>query len=312
MKSAALAIALLAVTCAGTACGGKASARSAVVDRAELEKRQERLKEALANPDAESAHGGALARWLLPDQLKEIAGLALTPDGRLLTHGVKRGRIFEIDYRRGMIVKEFSLGKGRDALKGDLEGITVVNDAVFLMSTDGKLYEFREGKDGSSVNYIMHDTGLKGKCDFQGVAFDRSINSLLLVCNTVHDKSLKDSLVIFRWKLEGDSATRASRLTVPIANAIAGNKWRTVHPSDITVDPFNGNYVLIAAAEKALIEITPAGEVVSTRPIPGDHPHAEGVAITKDSLLIISDEAGHRTPDEAVHRPAVVTLYRWL
>src|ERR1700730_16935273 len=109
MKSAAIAIALLAVTCAGTACGGKAGARSAVIDSAELARRQERLKQALTNPDADSAHGGVLARWLLPDQLKEIAGLALTPDGRLLTHGVKRGRVFEIDYRRGMIVKEFSL-----------------------------------------------------------------------------------------------------------------------------------------------------------------------------------------------------------
>ncbi|HVT40573.1 MAG TPA: hypothetical protein VHE78_16135 [Gemmatimonadaceae bacterium] len=311
MKTPTIAIALLAGICAGTACGGKADARSAVIDRAELTRREERLKHALSNPDADSAHDGALARWLLPDQLKEIAGLTLTPDGRLLTHGVKRGRVFEIDYRRGMIVKEFSLGKGGKALKGAFEGITVVNDVIFIMSTDGRLYEFREGKDGSNVNFLTHDTGLKGKCDFQGVAFDRTINSLLLVCNKVHDRTLKDSLVIFRWKLEGDSATRASRLTVPLTKVIGGNNWKTVHPSDITVDPFKGNYVLIAAAEKALIEITPSGDVVNARLIPGNHPHAEGVAITKDSLLIISDEAGHRTPDEAVHRPAVVTLYRW-
>jgi hypothetical protein len=308
MKFMAIAVALLAPPCVGAGCSGKADARPAVIDTAELTKRAARLQQALTNPDADSAHGGRLARWLLPDQLKEISGLALTSDGRLLTHGVRRGRVFEIDYRRGMIVKEFSLGRGSDALTGNFEGITVVNDVVYLMSSEGKLYEFREGKDGKKVDYIMHDTGLKTECEFEGA---RAINSLLLACKNVYNKHLKDSLVIFRWRLEGDSATRASRLTLPLAKAIGTNTWKGLHPSDITVEPFKGNYVLIAATEKALIEITPAGDVVSARPIPGDHPHAEGVAITKDSLLIISDEAGHRTPDEAVHRPAVVTLYRW-
>ena len=64
-----------------------------------------------------------------------------------------------------------------------------------------------------------------------------------------------------------------------------------------------GNYVLVASLEKALIEITPAGEVVLVRPLPKAHEQAEGVAITKDSILIVSDEAKQG--------PAVITLYKW-
>jgi len=90
---------------------------------------------------------------------------------------------------------------------------------------------------------------------------------------------------------------------VPITEVIGSNPWKSIFPSDITIDPFNGNYVLIAARQQALIEITPAGEVVFSRALPGPHEQAEGVAITKDSILMISDEA--------VRRPAVVTLYRW-
>jgi uncharacterized protein YjiK len=60
---------------------------------------------------------------------------------------------------------------------------------------------------------------------------------------------------------------------------------------------------LVAAREQALIEITPAGDVVFARPLPGVHEQAEGVAITPDSILIISDER--------VTGPAVITLYRW-
>ena len=52
-----------------------------------------------------------------------------------------------------------------------------------------------------------------------------------------------------------------------------------------------------------MIEITPAGAVVFARPLPAGHPQAEGVAITKDSILIVSDEA--------TSGPAIITLYKW-
>ena len=85
--------------------------------------------------------------------------------------------------------------------------------------------------------------------------------------------------------------------------SIGANGWKGLHPSDITIDPLTGNYVLIASEEKAIISITPAGAVVFVRALPRLHDQPEGVAITKDGILIVSDEAGQR--------PAFVTLYRW-
>ena len=125
-------------------------------------------------------------------------------------------------------------------------------------------------------------------------------------------------------KLGGDALAteRLSHFTVPIADAIGANGWDGFHPSDITINPFNGDYVLIASRESGMMEITPAGRVVFSRPLPGTHDQAEGVAITSDSLLIISDEAAAkkadpidhppRVPDDpGAHRPAFVTVYRW-
>jgi uncharacterized protein YjiK len=92
-------------------------------------------------------------------------------------------------------------------------------------------------------------------------------------------------------------------LTIPLDDAIGSNPWKTLAPSDITIDPLTGNYIVIAARQQALIEITPSGEVVRSRPLPGPHEQAEGVVITRDSILMISDEA--------VRNPAMITLYRW-
>jgi uncharacterized protein YjiK len=87
---------------------------------------------------------------------------------------------------------------------------------------------------------------------------------------------------------------------------IGSNRWDGLHPSDITIDPFNGYYLIVASREKALIEITPAGDVIFARPLPGTHYQPEGIALTRDRILIVSDEGR-----SAKGIPAAVTLYRW-
>jgi len=94
-----------------------------------------------------------------------------------------------------------------------------------------------------------------------------------------------------------------TELAVPYAEAIGKNGWKQLRPTDITVDPFSGNYVLVAAQEKAIFELTPAGAVVFSRPLTGRHPQAEGIAITRDSILIVGDES--------ISAPGTITLYHW-
>lgn len=294
--------ALLAALVAGGACRSASREATARGDSVEVGSRVAHLAGALARPDSGTERGALLARWVLGRDLSEVSGLALTKDGRLLTHEDETGRVFEVDYRRGVLIKEFSIGT--QMVRADFEGITAVDDTFFLLASNGMLYEFQEGDNGDHVPYALHDTGLKHACEFEGVAFDRAIGALLLACKNVRTAGpLRDSLVIYRWTLPGGGGHRPSRLTVPLALVIGANGWKGLHPSDITIDPFSGNYVLAAAQERALIEITPAGAVVFSRALPAGIARAEGVAITRDSILIISSEAGRG--------PATISLYRW-
>lgn len=296
-RAASLAMCVLAAT----TCQAFQEDLPSVIDNPIAVARAARLDAALADHDSTIARAAPLAQWLLPHALQEISGLALTDDGRLLVHDDELGQVWEIDYRRGVLVKRFSLGKG--VLKGDFEGIAIANGMVYLMASNGSLYEFVEGANGAKVDYTVFDTGLKKKCEFEGLAFDPAINSLLLACKEVHSKDLRDALVIYRWSLTRDTAARLSQLTVPLAGILGTNGWKGLHPTDISIDPLTGNYVLIASPEKALVSITPAGVVVFAHPLPGSHDQPEGLAITKDAILIVSDEAGRR--------PGVITLYRW-
>lgn len=275
----------------------------ATVDRSPVAlAREVRLQRALADKDSTAWRDAPLAKWILPRELREISGLTLTKDGRLLAQTDEVGKVWEIDYRRGILVKRFALGDG--GVHGDFEGITTGDgNVIYLFTSRGKLYEFHEGANHADVGFRTYETGLRDACEFEGVAFDRAINSLLLACKTVHDSTVHNSVVIYRWRVAGDTSSRLSRLIVPIADVVGTNDWKSFHPSDITIDPFSGNYVLIASKERGLIEITPSGAPVFARPLPKDHIQPEGVAITKDSLLIISDEGGADL--------GMITLYKW-
>jgi uncharacterized protein YjiK len=295
------AVFIAALLLAISACRSGPSLAAVTADSVEVARRTTRLAGSLARPESAGASDAVLARWLLPEGLAEISGLALTPDGRLFAHDDEQGRISEIDYRSGVVVKQFIIGK--QALHADFEGITVVGNRLYLLASDGTLYEFPEGARDARVAHTVHDTHLGKECEFEGLAYDAGINALLLSCKRVGTKRLEDMLVIYRWRLKAGDGGQLSTLTVPLALAIGGNGWKTLHPSDITVDPTSGNYVLVAAQEQALVEITPDGAVVASRPLPEGLQHTEGVAITRDSLLILSDEAGNR--------PATISLYRW-
>jgi uncharacterized protein YjiK len=154
------------------------------------------------------------------------------------------------------------------------------------------------------VEFTLHDTRLGKECEFEGVAFDSTANTLLLPCKNVGVKSLKDNLVIYRYSLGSDSGgTTTSELLIPQAEAIGNHRWKAFRPTDITVDPWTGNYVMVAAQEKAILQVTPSGAVVFSRPLAGSHPQAEGIAITRDSILIVGDEGAGQA--------GALTLYRW-
>jgi hypothetical protein len=270
-------------------------------DSTTLAARESQLAARLAQADTASA--SPLARWLLPPGLAEISGLALTSDSRLLGHNDEVGRIFEVDYRRGVVVKTFWIGD--QIVRDDFEAIAVAGDRIFLLASTGRIYAFAEGADESRVPFTVHDTGLGGECEFEGLAFDSSANALVLACKHILTAGLKDFVVLYKYSLADSSAAGASRLTIPLAQAIGANGWKGFTPSDIAVDPGSGDYVVIASQEKGLLRVTSAGEVVWSRPLPAGQDMTEGIAITQDGILILADEA------MSASTPGDITLYRW-
>ena len=228
-------------------------------------------------------------RFDLPGRLDEVSGLALTSDGRLLAHDDERGRVHEIDPMTGEVGKHFDLGV--DRLEDDFEGIAVVGEDVYMVSSAGRLYAFREGADEEDVPYRMTDTLLGADCEVEGLDHDPTGDALVLACKSAEDDDRW--IVVHRVALD-DAYTRLSSLRIDRSRLDAVGLKRDFAPSAILALP-GGGFLLASAVTESLLEVDGDGVVrggVDLRK--RRHPQPEGIAMGADGTLYLADEENER------------------
>ena len=229
--------------------------------------------------------------WKLPGRLKEISGLAMTLDNRLLAHNDEKGVIHEIDYRNGRIIKAFQLADMKNPVSGDFEGIATVNDQVYLVTSSGRIYEGSRGTDGESVLYTIYATGVGRDYEIEGLTYDASQRALLLMCKDARSAELKEQLVIYHWSIDEKRLIEEAHIVIPVIEFTRHIGGKAFQASGIEGHPASENYFVIAARQGAIAEITPEGQVVAAKQFPAKwHRQAEGITFAADGTLIIADE----------------------
>ena len=173
-----------------SACRETPQAKAAQVHEVEATRKQE-LARRLALADANPTKPVPVAEWIMPPELREISGLALTTRGTVLTHDDNVGRVYEIDPKTGILLKGFSLEGG---VRGDFEAITIAGTDVYLLRSNGKIYKFKEGADASQVPYSVYDTGLGKQCEFESMAYEADSSRLVLACKKFLDRKAPKEL----------------------------------------------------------------------------------------------------------------------
>lgn len=228
----------------------------------------------------------------LPRPLREISGLAMTADHRLLAHNDEAGIVFEIDVRDGSVVKEFQLADLAAPVADDFEGIAVAGGWIYLVTSAGRLYECREGAAGESVLFQVYATGAGRDCEIEGLAHDEGRRELLLMCKNARSDGLRGGLGIFRWSID-EKALSGERTVVPVGDLARRIGMNRFHPSGIERHPASGNWFVVAARQAAIAEVTPGGQVLDVRRFEAPwHRQVEGIAFAPDGALIVADEGG--------------------
>jgi uncharacterized protein YjiK len=293
----------LAAVVAGLLIAGCSPTQSATARNAALDRRAREVAMRAAAADSAARTGrpsdDPIARWILPYHYAEISALTLTPDGRLLGMGDENSEVWEIDYRRGVVTKRFTVGD--PPIQADFEALVAAAGRLYLMDSKGRIYQTTEGPNGGQVGYDEFDPGLGKECEFEGISYDPDAAMLLMACKHVGKGAPEGALVVYRVPPGGGQAA-TSRIVIPVGQLqAAGARWQQFEASEITRDPRTGHFVLMSSRQHGLAEITAAGALVRVADLPGHHRQPEGAAITAEGRLIVADEAAGDRP--------VITVY---
>jgi len=244
----------------------------------------------------------SLSQWRLPNQLNEISGLAVTADERLFAVADEAAIIYELDVERGRIHKSFAFGD--PVLRGDFEGIAVDNSIVYLITSDGTIVSGHEGTNGEQLAYTSHETGIGAECEVEGLATDRQNGRLLLACKSLLPSRSIDDLAIFAWSIADRGLDHSATITLPVRLILRELRKNRLNPSGLVVDARSGHLLLVAARQRALVELSQDGQLVAVAELrlATRHLQPEGIAILSDGRLLIADEGGNHKARLGIYR----------
>ena len=232
-------------------------------------------------------------QWRLPNRLREISGLAVASTDRVFAHNDERAIIYEIDVREQRISKEFALGD--PPVRADFEGLFVLEDRFFLVTSDGVLFESFEGDDDERLDYNMYVTGAGRLCEVEGLAANVERTHLLLACKTPRTRELRSWVTLLPWSIEERRLEPDRMIRFPLDAFTKHVKGDRFSPSGLSQVPGSDHYFLVAARQNAIAEVSLDGRLWGITSLDeGRHRQTEGVAFLSDGTLVLADEGSRR------------------
>lgn len=239
---------------------------------------------------------------MLIKELREASGLTFTGDGRLLCHNDEEGIIYEIDYRTGSFRQRFYLGKFL-VYRDDLEGIAAKKgdarrDTIFMINSSGKILRFLPGKNGERISFQAFQTPLTARNNVEGLAYDPATDRLLLACKNEAGLDFRNPLpadqkAVYAFSLKAYKLLPQPRFLISISKITARTGDKDFSPSSIERDPRTGNFFVLAAKGKAIVEMDANGKLLGVSSLSKSvHPKPEGLAMAPDRTVVICNEGG--------------------
>ncbi|MGC1633254.1 MAG: SdiA-regulated domain-containing protein [Gelidibacter sp.] len=230
--------------------------------------------------------------WDLPPQLNEISGITWMDNHTLACVQDENGIIFIYDLDEKSIVEEIPF-----AGNGDYEGIALHNNDIYIMQSDGLLYEVRDWRATDRVISSYH-TGFKASNNMESLTYSVKDDCLLTVPKD------KDWSADFKGIYKISLTSKKTDINVPAykidMTSAALKDYRmkklqkTFNPSEIAVHPkTNEIYVLDGKSPKLMI-LDPEGHLKIVYKLDKiNFPQPEGMTFSDDGNLYISNESAH-------------------
>ncbi|MEM1125608.1 MAG: hypothetical protein AAGI71_03075 [Bacteroidota bacterium] len=238
----------------------------------------------------------------LPNTLREASGLIVLTDDLVGTIEDERGLLYLVETATGRIGSAKRFGPD-----GDYEGLTHVGPRVFVLRSDGTLFDIADWRADSLVVRI-HASPLSRRHDTEGVAYDPDTHQLLVACKEYAGPGRARQKAIFAFDLATETWRPDPVATVSLSafNRLAEDsqldrmlrRFLTpfldvsgFKPSGLALHPTTGHRYVLSSGRSSLVILAPDGTLLDVQALPQDLlPQPEGIAFTPDGDLLIATE----------------------
>lgn len=247
----------------------------------------------------------------LPDILHEISGLTYMDSSSFACIQDEKGILFIYDWKRNEIKNQYTFH-----IDGDYEGIARVGSAMYVLRSDGTLFEIKD-YDSFSFQLDSFDTGIPANNN-EGLCYDADNNRLLIACKGKIDKGpeFKDKRVIYSFDLQSKTMSiepvfdfdleiikafaQNQKINLPTRNKKKGKIAEPVikfMTSDIGIHPLTKKLYLLSASDHLLFIFNMSGEIEHMEQLNPDlFNKSEGITFLPSGDMLITNEGQNERP----------------
>lgn len=243
----------------------------------------------------------------LPDTLREISGITDIDDENIGCVQDENGVLFIYNFVKNSLSHQFTFN-----IDGDYEGITRVGDEMFILQSDGTIFEISNYRN-PDFKLTSYSTNIPAN-DNEGLCYDAKNNRLLIACKGKVGKGpeFKDKRLIYGFDLTTKEPIKEPIFTFDVANikdfAVKNNidlptkkskkkDGNSTEPiiklmtSAIGVHPLTNKLYLLSAQDHLFFIFNMDGEIEHIQKLdPKIFNKAEGITFLENNDMLITNE----------------------
>lgn len=245
------------------------------------------------------------ATFVLPAILQEISGVTCIDSSTLASIQDELGIIFFYDLTKRRISRQVEF-----SINGDYEGIARVIDTIYVLRSDGTIFEICDFR-SARASMTSYSTNILSK-DNEGLCYDRENNRLLIACKEITGKGAlsKDKRYVFAFDLKLKSLTEEpaysfdinqmreyavnKNIDLPLVIEKKGSPAKPelkFQPSGIAVHPLTNKLYILSAADNLLFVYDRSGNINEMVKLNiGMFNQPEGITFMDNGDMFISNE----------------------
>lgn len=247
----------------------------------------------------------------LPPILHEISGLAIIDSSSVACVQDEDGILFIYNIKKHKITKQHAFG-----LKGDYEGITLVDDILYVLRSDGVLFEIKDHQT-KKLKVKTYSTRVPA-INNEGLCYDAINNRLLIGAKGKinKDPTNKDIRLIYAFDLKTKTLNQSPAFNFNITDINLTAKMQGIHfpkkqnkkgksiehgfkfnTSEISIHPITHQLFVLSATEHVLFVFNKNGALEYIEQLnPLVFNKSEGLDFFQNGDLIISNEGQAHKP----------------